>query len=138
VTQKPVKRRDSPLRVVNLTRQRTLVAGGQVANTWWSRLRGLIGSEPLAPGEGLLIVPCKAIHTHFMRFPIDVLYVDAGKEVVGIGHALPPWRFGRLYHRSRFVLELPAGAANNTDTQVGDRLQIKGYEVSCGSLASTR
>ncbi|GAG21859.1 unnamed protein product, partial [marine sediment metagenome] len=119
-------------------RQQTLVTGGQVANTFWSRLRGLIGSEPLAPGEGLLIVPCKAIHTHFMRFPIDVLYVDAGNEVVAIGHALPPWRFGRLYRPSRFVLELPAGAAKNTDTQVGDRLQIKGYEVSCGSLASTR
>ena len=138
MTQKPVKRRDSPLRVVNLTRQQTLVTGGQVANTFWSRLRGLIGIPRLDPGEGLLIVPCNSIHTHFMRFPIDVLYVDAGKEVVAIGHSLRPWRFGRLYHRSRFVLELPAGTAKGTDTQVGDRLQIKGYEVSCGSLASTR
>jgi uncharacterized membrane protein (UPF0127 family) len=135
---KRAKGRESPLRVVNPTREQTLVTHGRVASTVWSRLRGLIGSSPLAPGEGLLIVPCKAIHTHFMRFPIDVLYVDAGKEVVRIGHALPPWRFGRLYRRSRFVLELPAGAAKNTDTQVGDRLQIKGCAVSGGSLASTK
>ena len=138
MTRKRAQGRESPLRVVNLTREQTLVTGGQVADTCWSRLRGLIGSSPLAPGEGLLIVPCKAIHTHFMRFPIDVLYVDAGKEVVGIGHALPPWRFGRPYRPSRFVLELPAGTAKGTDTQVGDRLQIKGCEVSGGSLASTR
>ena len=138
MTRKRAERRDPFVQVVDLTREQTLVTGGQVARAFWSRLRGLIGSTPLAPGEGLLIVRCKAIHTHFMRFPIDVVYVTAGKEVVGIAHALPPWRVGPVCPGARFVLELPAGTAKSTDTQVGDRLQIKGYEVSGGSLASTR
>ena len=116
---------ERPLRVVNRTRGATLVAAGKVADRFWSRLRGLIGSPLLKTGEGLLITPCNSVHTHFMGFPIDVLYVNGTEEVVGIDHALPPWRFGRLYRGARFVLELPAGTARATGTQVGDRLQVE-------------
>lgn len=59
------------IQVDNATRGRTLVTNGRVADGYWTRLRGLIGSKPLEPGEGLLIVPCNSIHTHFMGFPID-------------------------------------------------------------------
>jgi len=114
-----------PLRVVNATRGQSLVAAGWVADRFWSRLRGLIGNPLLEPGEGLLITPCNSVHTHFMGFPIDVLYVNGTEEVVGIDHALRPWRFGRLYRGARFVLELPAGTARATGTQVGDRLQVE-------------
>jgi len=117
------------IQVENLTRGQTLVKAGQVADTFWMRLRGLMGSKPLIPGEGLLIMPCKSIHTHFMRFPIDVLYASAAQEVVGIDQRLRPWRFGRFYRHVRFVIELPAGTAAATGTQVGDQLKVQGYEV---------
>ena len=124
------RKRDRPsVRVVNLTREQVLVAAGRVADGPWSRMHGLIGSEPLAPGEGLLIVPCNSIHTHFMRFPIDVLYVNADQVVMAIDHSMPPWRLGRIHRGARFVLELPAGTAKATNTQVGDRLRLEGYEV---------
>ena len=129
MTRKRAERCARAVQVVNLTREQTLVAAGRVADTFWSRVRGLIGSNPLAPGEGLLIVPCNSIHTHFMRFPIDVLYVNADQVVVGIDHSLPPWRIGRVHRGAHFVLELPAGRARATNTQVGDSLLVEGYEV---------
>ena len=88
-----------------------------------------MGSRPLATGEGLLVVPCKSIHTHFMRFTIDVLYVNAAQEVVGIDRELAPWRVGRLRRQARFVIELPAGTVAASGTQLGDQLQIRGYEL---------
>jgi len=115
--------------VENLTRGQMLVTAGRVADTMWTRMRGLIGRQSLRPGEGLLIVPCRSVHTQFMGFPIDVLYVSAAKEVVGIDRNLAPWRFGRFYRGVRFVIELPAGTADATGTEIGDRLDVRGYQV---------
>ena len=129
MTQANSDRTDSQLTVENLTRGQTLVAAGRVADNTWTRFRGLIGQPPLAPGEGLLIVPCSSIHTHFMGFAIDVVYVNAAGKVVGIDENLKPWRFGRFYRRVRFVIELPPGTASQTGTQVGDQLQVVGYEL---------
>lgn len=117
------------LRVENLTRGQTVVTAGRVADSFWTRLRGLIGSKPLDTGEGLLIVPCHSVHTHFMSFPIDVLYVNRAQQVVGIDRNLAPWHFGHFYRRVHFVIELSAGSADATGTQVGDQLQVQGYEV---------
>ena len=114
------------LRVENLTRGQTLVQAGRVADSFFARMRGFIGSAPPAPGEGLLIIPCSSVHTHFMGFPIDVLYANASRMVVGIDHALQPWHVGRFYRQVHFVLELPAGTAQRTATQVGDQLQVEG------------
>jgi uncharacterized membrane protein (UPF0127 family) len=116
---------EGTLRVSNVTRGEELVSAGRVADNAWTRFRGLIGSQPLAPGEGLMIVPCSSIHTHFMSFPIDVLYVNRDDVVVGIDQHLRPWRFGHLHRRVRFVIELPAGTVEATGTRVGDQLQIE-------------
>ena len=116
------------VQIDNLTREQTLVTDGRVADNLWTRMRGLIGSQPLEPGEGLVILPCKSIHTHFMGFAIDVLYVNKAHEVVGDDHAMPPWRFGRIHRHARFVIELPAGALRSTGTQPGDQLQVQGHE----------
>jgi uncharacterized membrane protein (UPF0127 family) len=112
----------SPFQVNNLTRGVTVVVSGRIASTFWARFRGLMGVAALAPGAGLVIEPCSSIHTHFMRFPIDVLYVDRDHAVVGIDRNLRPWWIGRFYKRVHYVVELPAGGA--ADCQVGDRLQI--------------
>ena len=117
------------IHVTNLTRNQPLVTAGRVANSYWSRFRGLIGAKPRQPGEGLLIVPCSSIHTHFMSFPSDVLYLNGERQVVGIDHSLPPWRLGRFYKRVRYVLELPAGTAKASGTEVGDKVQVEGYDL---------
>ncbi len=116
----------SPLQIDNLTRNTTLVSSGRVADGYWSRFRGLMGVTGLKAGEGLLITHCNSIHTHFMRFPIDVVYVSRSLEVVHVDRAMAPWRFGRIHRQSSFVVELPAGAA--AGTEVGDVLAVRGYQ----------
>ena len=117
------------IRVENLSRGQILVTSGRAADTYWSSLRGLIGSQPLAQGEGLLIVPCNSVHTHFMSFPIDVLYVDRDDRVVAMNQSMAPWRFGRLHRQAHFVIELPAGTLGRSGTEVGDQLQVLGRAI---------
>jgi len=121
-------RRRQPLKVENLTRGQVLVQAGRLAGNMWTRLRGLIGSRPLESGEGMLIAPCQSIHTHFMGFAIDVLYIDAGWRVVALDQAMVPWRFGRLHRTARYVLELPGGVIVRSGTQVGDQLKVDGFD----------
>jgi len=122
------KETDPAIRVQNLTRGQALVTAGRVADTFFTSLRGLIGHKPLTEGEGLVIVPSNSVHTHFMGFPIDVLYVDKAQKVVAMDQDMVPWRFGRIHLQARFVIELAAGAISATGTQVGDRLEVRGYD----------
>lgn len=112
------------LHVENLTRQVTLVERGRVANNFWTRLRGLMGVRQLTPGQGLLIDPCNNVHTHFMRIPIDVLYVNEKDQVVAIDAQMPTWRFGRFHRGACRVIELPSGTVTRTTCAVGDQLRI--------------
>lgn len=82
----------------------------QVARTFVQRAKGLIGRRALAPGEGLLILRCNAIHTWFMRFAIDAVFLDRADRVVRVVRNIRPWRlfvFGGW--RAVKVLELAAG-----------------------------
>jgi len=121
--------REKTVRLVNESTGTTLADDGRVADGFLSRLVGLIGHQPLTEGEGLLIVPCSSVHTCFMGFPIDVLYLDANLKVVGADCDLVPWRIGRFYRGARYVLELPKGTVQSTQTTVGDHLSIQGYDL---------
>jgi uncharacterized protein len=113
------------LHVKNLTRKVTLIKHGRVADNRWTRLKGLIGVRSLRKGDGLLIKPCKGVHCMFMSIPIDVLYVDGENQVVGVDAHMKPWRVGRIYPKSRYVVELPAGTLARTGTSIGDQLQVQ-------------
>lgn len=113
------------MQAYNVTRGRPLVERGNVADNFWTRLRGLIGHRPLEPGEGLMIKPCNSVHTFFMSFPIDVVYVSDEGAVVGLALALAPYRIGPIVRKAKFVLELPAGTIKETRTQVGDEISVK-------------
>jgi uncharacterized membrane protein (UPF0127 family) len=96
--------------------QRCTVADGFV-----SRLRGLLGRRELPAGDGLLLSPSSSVHTLFMRFPIDVVFLDRGLQVVGVSSDVRPWRLtGR--RGSRHVLELAAGQARALGIRAGERL----------------
>ena len=74
------------------------------------RLRGLLGKPPPAPGHALLITPCVSVHTAFMRYSIDVVFVDRHGRILKVVEALPPWRTTACW-RARHTLELAAGEA---------------------------
>ncbi|MCS6862466.1 MAG: DUF192 domain-containing protein [Abditibacteriales bacterium] len=110
--------------VLNQTKGCMLVARCVVAAHPLARVRGLLHRRSLAEDEGLLLTPCNNIHTWFMRFPIDVVFLGAGGEVLRVVHMLPPFRVRACWRRARAVLELPAGRLARTGTDVGDRLVI--------------
>ncbi len=112
------------LTVYNASAKSRLVTAGSVANNFWTRGIGLIGRKSLNRGDGLLIDPCGSIHCFFMSMPIDVIYLDRQNQVVGVDRTLRPWRIGRFYRGAKRVLEVPAGTADATTTNVGDQLQI--------------
>ena len=115
--------RDIRLRVVNLTRNTELASSMEVANSGSKRNKGLLGRESLSPGEGLWIIPCEAVHTFWMRFPIDLVYLDGKKQIAKLTHEVPPWRLSACFE-AHSVLELPAGTIRNTQTQAGDALEF--------------
>jgi uncharacterized membrane protein (UPF0127 family) len=92
-----------------------------VAHTMLARMRGLLGKRGLGSAEGLLIRPAPSIHTFFMRFPIDVVFLSRQGEVLKVAERVPPWR-ARSCRHSYAVLELAAGEAERRGIAVGDRL----------------
>ena len=94
------------MRVFNLTRNLPLITQGRVADTFWLRLRGLLGAKPLQPGEGLVLVGEKSIHTLFMGFPIDVVYADKSGKVLRADINMVPYRLGPFIPQSAYVPEM--------------------------------
>jgi uncharacterized protein len=111
------------MHVANLTRKTVIATSVEVADSGPKRSKGLLGRKGLDPGTGLWIVPCEAVHTFWMQFPIDLIYLDRDLRIRKIRSGVPPWRLsGCLTAHS--VLELAPGAIRDSQTQTGDRLDF--------------
>ena len=110
----------------NLTREISLATALALANTHWTRFRGLLGltADDFRNGSGLWIVPSRGVHTLGMGFPIDVVYLDRSMTVIDIHPALRPWRFAPVRLEAASVLELPCHIVAETKTAIGDRIEI--------------
>jgi len=106
----------------NVTRNKLLCSKVRLATTFLGRLQGLLFSSELSEDEGLLLHPCNSIHTCFMRYPIDAVFLDNDYRVVALERNLLPWRINIAHPQARYVLELPAGQVALTLTEVGDIL----------------
>jgi uncharacterized protein len=94
----------------------------KVADTFETRLRGMMGRREFGPVDGLALAPVRSVHTFFMRMRIDVLFVDEEGRVLETRRALPPWRLAAGGKAVRQTLELPDGTIDRLDLQPGDRL----------------
>ena len=112
------------MQAVNGTSGLVLASLLRTALTPWSRARGLLGSKGLRQGEGLLLRPCIGVHTFFMRYPIDVVFLDRNNRVLAMLEGLKPQRISRLVPASRGVIELPAGTVAVSGTRLGDEIKI--------------
>jgi uncharacterized protein len=109
--------------IVNLTRESIICDRAMVADHPLQRMRGLLGRSSLGAGEGLLLTPAPSIHTAFMRFPIDVVFLNNQLHVLRLVERLAPWR-AAWTRRARAALELCAGEASHRGIQVGDVLAV--------------
>jgi uncharacterized membrane protein (UPF0127 family) len=109
--------------IVNSTQGAALCVG-ELADSPLLRMRGLLGRTGLPAGEGMLITPAPSIHTAFMRFPIDALFLDREFRVIKIVEQLEPWRVASM-RRARAVLELAAGESARQGVRVGDVLELR-------------
>ena len=113
------------LTVRNKTRGSLMGSRIRVADTFLTRLRGLLFSERLGSGEGLWILPCSSIHSIGMRFEFDALFLGPGGKVVGQYERFRRNCISRVFWNARGVLELPAGTIERTGTEVGDEIQFE-------------
>jgi uncharacterized membrane protein (UPF0127 family) len=109
--------------IVNLTRGSVVCERGFVADDPVHRMRGLMGRRVLPAGEGLLLTPAPSIHTGFMRFPIDVIFLDRELHVLKLVEQLRPWRMAAA-RGARSVLELAPGEVSRRGVEVGDILDV--------------
>jgi len=112
------------MRIINKTRGTVLSEKALLVDTFPRRIKGLLGKKGLLAGEALILKPCNSIHTFFMRFPIDCLFVDKNNKIIKAIPQLQPFRFCRPYLSSRLVIELPCGTIAFTSTQEGDTIRV--------------
>lgn len=105
--------------------QAMLARRARVARSMASRVVGLLGRASLPEGEGLVLTACRSIHTYFMRFAIDAIFVDRAWQVVAIWNSLPPWRMTPVIWGADAVIELPAGTAERARLSVEDQLVLE-------------
>jgi uncharacterized membrane protein (UPF0127 family) len=96
----------------------------EIPKSSFARMRGLLGRSGLEPGSGMLIDSAPSVHMFFMRFPIDVVFLDRDWKVVAVRRQLRPWRVAGA-RRAVAALELPAGAAAEAGIEEGDVLSLE-------------
>ena len=111
----------APCQLRNLRANAVIARHLELAGDSKSRNRGLLGRDHLDAGAGLVIVPCSSVHTFFMRFPIDVLFIRRDGTVVKCVRDLRPWRIA-LAPGAYAVVEIPAGTLKDSGTERGDRV----------------
>ena len=112
------------MRLINLNKNTVLAEAALIAETPFKRIKGLLGRKDFKAGQALIIRPCNSIHTFFMRFPIDVLFLDKNNRIVKTVPSLKPYRITPIYFSARLTIELPAGTIQRSSTQEGDLISF--------------
>ena len=126
-------RQHQQMRAFNQSRGTVLCARLEDAEGLAAKGRGLLGRDGLEPGNGMLFengrfTPFMWMHMFFMRFAIDIVFLGRGDTVIRINRRLKPWRVSSVVFGARRALELPAGAADESSTQVGDHIVFETME----------
>jgi uncharacterized membrane protein (UPF0127 family) len=110
--------------LINITKNNIVADKIIIADKFWARMRGLMWEKELKEEEGLLLAPCNAVHMMFMRFPIDVIFLDKDSVVIKILHKLKPWRTSPIVRGAYQVIEMKAGKAVEKGINTGDKLSL--------------
>jgi uncharacterized protein len=112
------------MRIINSTKDSILADKAVMADRAFSRARGLLGRKEFNKGEAMVLKPCNSVHTFFMRFAIDVVFVDKNNKVIGMLLCLKPFRITGICWQSKQAIELPVGTILSSNTTKGDSLSL--------------
>lgn len=112
-------------KIVNIITENVIAEYASYADTFMTRLKGLMFKKNFNKGEGLIIVPCNNIHTFWMKFPIDVVFLSQDNTVVYVIENLKPNRISPLIRKAHSVLELPVGTIREANIKIGDSFIYK-------------
>lgn len=95
------------------------------ANGIYKRFIGLMGKKNLEKNEGIFLTPCNSIHMMFMKFPIDIIFLDRKNKIIHITENIQPWKISKVIFKAQSVLEVPIGTVKETKSKIGDSLSIE-------------
>ena len=110
--------------IINTTQATTLASYVEIADNPEKRMKGLLGRHSLSEGYALVITRCNSIHMLFMKFSIDVVFLDKKNRVVGLVPNIKPFQFSPIFWKASCALELPVGVIELTKTQIGDQITV--------------
>ncbi len=113
------------MKVVNQKNNAVLADKARLADAFFTRLIGLLNRRSLVKGEALILSPSNCIHSFFMRFTIDVIFLDKTGKVVALLPSFRPWRLSPVYFNASLTLELPENTIRLTHTQPGDTIKTE-------------
>lgn len=108
------------MKIINKQKNTVLAENVIMADTILKRMKGLLGSREIKKGYALILNPCNSIHTFFMRFSIDVIFLNKNHQAIKIIHSIKPFRLSNIYLSSKLAIELPSGTIEAAQTQKGD------------------
>lgn len=116
------------LKIINVRTGKNLAHQAKLAANFWNRMIGLLGKASFERGEGLILSPCNNVHTFFMRFNLDLIFINKEEVVTKVVENLPPWKISHFVLNASTVIELPAGTIQDSGTMIGDRLVFEKLE----------
>ncbi len=114
------------MQILNKSKNTVIAQTASLADTFWTRMKGLLGRGEISAGEALVITKCRSIHMFFMRFPIDAIFVDNQHRVVGLVTGIKPFRLSPIFFHAQYVIELKIGTITATKTSLRDQLEWGG------------
>lgn len=110
--------------LVNLNNGQVVATELEQAHTFLTRLKGLMGRAALMPGQGLEIRPCNSVHTCFMQFDLDLIFLDKDRRILHLERSMQPWRMSKIIKAATIVVELPGGTIDATGCEIGHLLKV--------------
>ncbi|MCA9407529.1 MAG: DUF192 domain-containing protein [Candidatus Omnitrophica bacterium] len=112
------------MKIVNQSRNTIVASEATKADTFLSRMIGLLNRKDLSAQEALIITKCNSIHMLFMKFSIDVIFITKENIVVGLIKGIQPFRLSPVFWKASCAIELAVGGIERSNTSLGDRLSI--------------
>ncbi|KNY29125.1 DUF192 domain-containing protein [Pseudobacteroides cellulosolvens] len=110
------------MKLINISKGTILAENLAVADNFKSRFIGLMSRSQLSPGDGLLLTKCNSIHMCFMKFALDIVFIDESNKVVHLIKGIPPWKVSGIVKSAKNTVELPVGTVELSNTEIGDLL----------------